>query len=287
MFPAMRATSLTIFLLCFSICQARAQTCTQQLRVGLSDLGFSSFVDAQGMHGISVSVATELSKRTGCAVRFHWYPRNRLFMELKSGRVDLAMAAVRTSDRDGFAFYLPYAFAKYDLVLARRVTGSVMSLKDFIANSDGRLNITRGIQYGEAVDAGIEQLARAGRVEYVNDFGTVFQKIDAGRADGTLATPPIYGRHLAADGRRHRVKIVNIEESSLQTVGVYVSRTTVSRTTALKLAQGLKDMVAERFVVRTYRHYLDEATVRRLFKPGEQALVGELDTVTDAIMVDQ
>jgi polar amino acid transport system substrate-binding protein len=258
--------------------QAAAGTaCPALTRVGLSDLGYSSFRTETGYSGISVDVAGELARRTGCKISFLWFPRGRLFVELEAGRIDLTLGAVHTPERDLYASYLPYAYVQYDMVLSKRVVGRYNGLADFVARGTARLNITRGVQYGAAIEAELATLAKGGRLELVNDFDTVFNKMAVGRADGTLASPPIYSSHIKRVGLEDAVTITALPESPPQYIGMYASRKTVSGEALATYTAALRSLVNDRTILAIYAKYMGEATTRQVFRPGLRELLGAID----------
>ena len=198
--------------LCFGPGLALADTvdgCPAVTRVGLSDLGYTSFREGGHIRGISVDVVREMARRTGCKFEFIWFPRQRLFVELEAGRIDMTMAAVRTPERDAYASYLPYAYLQYDLILAEPDGQHYASLSDFVARGSGRLNVTRGMTYDAAVETQLALLASAGRLDVVNDFETVFGKLEMGRGavavgtggSGLSAPHTVSGQRSAVSGR--------------------------------------------------------------------------------------
>jgi polar amino acid transport system substrate-binding protein len=251
--------------------------CPPLTRIGLSDVGFSSVRTEKGFEGIAVDVFQEVARRTGCQIEFVWYPRGRLFVELEAGKVDLAPGSVRSAARDGFAHFIPYTYTQFDLVLSKRVAGRYNSLADFVARGKGKLNITRGVPHGPQMEALIAILERQGRLEVVSDYETVFNKINAARADGALATPTIYLEHLRRLHMEDGVSIVPLPESPPQFVGVYASNKTIDGETFALFAKTIRAIVLERLVVGYYGKYFDEAKVRQIFRPGLPAIASAID----------
>lgn len=255
---------------------AAPAACPAITRVGLSDLGYTSFREQGRIGGIAVDIANEMARRTGCKFEFHWYPRQRLFIELAAGHIDMTMGSLRLPERDVYAHYLPYGWLQYDLVLAQTDGKQYTSLADFVARGSGRLNVTRGVAYDPAIETQLALLAAAGRLEVVNDFETVFGKLEMGRADGTLATPPIYGRYLKRSRLKSRVVIVPLAESAPRFTGIYVSKSTMPADARRYYATALKGIVADQLVQGFYSRYIDDATVKRTFKPGLAPLLNSL-----------
>jgi len=253
-----------------------AAACPPVTRVGLSDLGYTAFRDGVKIGGISVDVVNEIARRTGCKFEFLWYPRQRLFVELEAGRIDMTMGALRTPERDVYARYLPYAYLQYDLILAETPGKQYTGLADFVARGSGRLNVTRGMNYDAAVETQLALLAAGGRLEVVNDFETVFGKLEMGRAVGTLATPPIYTRYLKSPALKGRVSVIPMPEATPRFTGVYLSKKTMSPEVRQRYAMALKTMVTDQVLPGLYARYFDDATVKRTFKQGNGPLLAAL-----------
>jgi polar amino acid transport system substrate-binding protein len=278
-----RTTTFAIVIFClgvFAVCAAHdadaAPDCPALTRVGLSDLGYTAFRDGHKIGGISIDVAHELTRRTGCKFEFLWFPRQRLFVELEAGRIDMTMAAFRTPERDVYANYLPYAYLQYDLILSDTQGRRYDSLTDFVENGTGRLNVTRGMTYDPAVETQLALLASAGRLEVVNDFETVFGKLEMGRAAGTLATPPIYTKYLKSERLKGRTAVVPMPESTPRFAGLYLSKKTVPDALRRRFATALKAMVTEQVLPALYAKYFDDATIKRTFRQGTAPLLNGL-----------
>ena len=258
---------------------AAPAACPDVTRVGFSDLGYTSYREQGRISGIAVDIANEMARRTGCKFEFHWYPRQRLFIELAAGHVDMTMGSLRLPERDAYAHHLPYAWLQYDLVLVQPGGRHYASLADFVAHGTGRLNVTRGVAYDPAIETQLALLASAGRLELVNDFETVFGKLEMGRAEGTLATPPIYGKYLKDSRLRSRAVVVQLPESMPRLTGIYLSKQTISAATRRHYAAALKAMTEEQRLRAIYSQYFDDATVRRLFRPDPAVLINALSAV--------
>ena len=249
-----------------------AGACPSMTKVGISDLGLSAYREGEKVAGAAIDIVNELARRTGCKVQYIWLPRQRLFVEMESGRIDMTMGAVRLPERDAYATFFPYAYLQYDLLLSRRDDKRYTSLADFVSYGTGRLNVTRGIKYDPAIETLLDRLASKGRLEEVANFDTVFGKLEMGRTDGTLASPPIYARFLRMERFRHQVVVIPLPESEPQFTGIYLSRRSLSAGDRRNYALALKSMLADQSIVAIYNHYFDEATVKRLFRLGHGPL---------------
>jgi polar amino acid transport system substrate-binding protein len=255
------------------------EVCPPVTRVGVSDLGLTSFRDEGRIAGLGIDVVTEAARRAGCKIELMWFPRQRLFVELEAGRIDMTMGALRLPERDAYATHIPYAYLQYDLVLTRRAQRRYTSLADFVRNGSGRLNLTRGVKYDAAIELQLEILAAAGRIELVNDFETVFSKVEMGRADGTLASAPIYTKYLRAERFKGLLTVIPLPESAPRLTGIYISRRTTTPAARANYVAAVKTMVADQTVQVLYGRYFDDAAMKRLFQPGTAAIGNALNAI--------
>lgn len=253
--------------------------CPKLTRVGVSDLGLTAYREGGRIAGVGVDVVREMARRAGCQVEVVWFPRERLFVELEAGRIDMTPGALRLPTRDAYASHIPYAYLLYDLVLTRRDGRHYTSLADFVRYGGGRLNLTRGLKYDAAIETQLDILAAAGRIELVNDFGTVFNKVEMGRADGTLASPPIYTKYLHSERFKHLLTVIPLPESTPRFTGIYISRQTTTAAARANYAAAIKSMVTDQTIQVIYGRYFDQATMKRLFQPGSAMLVNALNAV--------
>jgi polar amino acid transport system substrate-binding protein len=275
---AFRSTFL-FALIAFSWLPARAIECPALTRVGISDLGYASFQDGKQYKGISVDIIAELGQRTGCKFELVWYPRGRLGVEFELGHVDIMTGAVQSPERDKNGRFVPYAFTQFDLLLSTRVAGTFTGLADFVQRGTGRLNLVRGIPASPAMTVQFDLLTRAGRLEQVADFDIAFKKIEARRADGTIATPTIYLRQLALMGKAaNTLTPVALPESPRQFVGLYLSSKSISLQVANTYRTALRAMVEDGTVVRIYERFIEPPTVKRLFREGVRDVVDAIRT---------
>jgi len=279
MLPAWRRRALMLLLAVPLAAWGTPRDCPKLTRIGVSDLGLTSYREAGHIGGLGVDVVKEVAHRAGCKIEFVWFPRQRLFVELEAGRIDMTIGALRLPERDAYATHLPYAYLQYDLILTRRDGRHYTSLADFVRNGEGRLNLTRGVKYDAAIETQLDALAAAGRVELVNDFETVFNKMEMGRAAGTLASAPIYTRFLRSERYKNLLTVIPLPESAPRFTGIYISRLTTTAAARANYLAAVKSVVADQTVQVLYARYFDEAALKRLFQPGAPALINALNLV--------
>lgn len=253
---------------------APAQACKRVARVGVSELGFASYQQDGKVGGISVDLVREMARRAGCQVEFLWFPRDRLLIEYSSDRIDIAMAALRTPQVDKVAHFLPYGYTQFELLLPRRA--GVTSLADFIEKGGGTLVAHRGQTFTPVIRAQIARLEKAGRLEWLSDFDALFRRVAASRSDATIATPAVSLWYRKRIANADELMAYEMREGPRQFVGMYLSRKNLGGAERDALARALRSIVEDGTLLRIYATYLDEPTIKRLFKDDIKQLAGAI-----------
>jgi len=233
-------------------------------RAGISDLGYASYRDGAAFRGTTVDLLQEIQRRTGCPINLEWFPRGRLYAQFFSRQLEITGTSVRTPERDRQGVWLPYAYTHFELVLVNGQARKFHTLAEFVDGSTARLNVTRGIAYAPATQAQMDRLQKLGRLEYVNDYGVVFRKIQAGRAEGTLAPPAIHVLHRRQLNMMDGMTSTQFAESPRTLVGIYVSKS-VPQQVLLTYAEATRAIVADGTMKKIYERYLGEEITRQLY----------------------
>lgn len=249
--------------------------------VGVSELGYSSYLDGDTIRGSSIDVLREVQRRSGCKLTLRWYPRSRLYAQFFNQQLDLAGASARTPERDRHGVFLPYTYTRFELVLLKRHGGSFRSLAEFVEHSTARLNITRGIAYTPDTQRQLDRLQQQGRLEYVNDYTVVFRKIVAGRADGTLAPASIHLMHQRQFGLAGKMRAATVAEAPRLLVGLYVSKK-MPAPVVRRYADALRSIVLDGATQKFYEGYIGAEATRRLYSDGVRAILDALPPPADA-----
>lgn len=247
-------------------------------RAGLSDLGYSAYREGAAIRGITADLLDEMRKRSGCGFQLEWYPHGRLYAQFFNGQLGLTGASLRTAERDRYGVWLPYTYTRFELLLLNQSAGKFRSLAEFVEHSTARLNVTRGISYSAATMVQMERLQKLGRLEYVNDYGVVFRKILAGRAEGTLAPPAIHVLHQRQFRMLGKMTATPFAESPRAMVGMYVSHK-VPASARRRYAESLRAVVGDGSVQKIYERYLGEDIARQIFSGGVRDI---LDAIPDS-----
>ena len=243
--------------------------------IGVSDLGYSSYQDGGVIRGTNIDMLKELEKRSGCRLEIRWYPRSRLYAQFFNNELDLTGASLRTPERDRHGTWLPYTYTHFELVLLNQHAGKFRSLAEFVDGSTARLNITRGILYSPEAQVQLDRLQKLGRLEYVNDYGVVFRKILAGRAEGTFAPPTIHLLHQRQFKMTARMRAITVAESPRTMVGLYVSKQ-VPADVVQRYADAMRSIVLDGTMQRVYERHLGVEVAHRLFNDGTREILDAL-----------
>lgn len=243
--------------------------------VGVSDLGYSSYLDGDTIRGSSIDVLSEVQRRSGCKLTVRWYPRSRLYAQFFNNELDLAGASARTPERDRYGVFLPYTYTHFELVLLNKDAGKFRSLAEFVEQGTARLNITRGIVYNADTQRQLDRLQQLGRLEYVNDYGVVFRKILAGRADGTLAPASIHLMNQRQFGLVGKMSAGTVAEAPRLLVGLYVSKK-MPPEVVQRYADALRSIVLDGTMQKFYEGYLGADATRRLYSDGTREILDAL-----------
>jgi polar amino acid transport system substrate-binding protein len=183
-------------------------------------------------------------------------------------------------ERDAHARHLPYAYLQYDLVLAVPPSRSYASLASLSSRARAaQRHAWHRLRCGDRDTTGAAGCCRPAGV--VNDFETVFAKLEMGRADGTLATPPIYGKYLKGGKLQSSAVVIPLPEATPRFSGIYLAKATISPLVRDRYAGALKAMVADQTIRTIYARYFDEATLKRMFRQGPGPLLAALSAPDD------
>jgi len=243
--------------------------------VGVSDLGYSAYLDGDIIRGSSIDVLSEVQRRSGCRLIVRWYPRSRLYAQFFNNELDVAGASARTPERDRYGVFLPYTYTRFELLLLNKDAGRFRSLAEFVEQSAARLNITRGIAYTPDTQRQLDRLQQLGRLEYVNDYGVVFRKILAGRAEGTLAPASIHLMNQRQFGMLGKMSASTVAEAPRLLVGLYVSKK-IPPEVVQRYAEALRSIVLDGTMQKFYEGYLGTDATRRLYSDGVREILEAL-----------
>ena len=101
--------------------------------------------------GVNIELITKIFNRAGLKAKFRKIPWKRNLKELKDGTIDVAMSALKTSEREEYAYFSDTHFKlEYNVLFINKSDKekyrSIKSLKD-ILGTDFRLGVALGFVY--------------------------------------------------------------------------------------------------------------------------------------------
>lgn len=137
--------------------------------------------------GIDKAVMEELASRSKCPFDFSLKPRARIWMEMERGDLMMTGSALRTEEREAYAWGVNYFAMKPELIL-HRVNGKIPRTRDeFLKDENLKIGVARTFAHGDAMDSFIDELRQRKRVADVLP-GSMYEMFTRNR----FAAMPIY-----------------------------------------------------------------------------------------------
>ena len=223
---------------------ATAAGCEKPIRVGWE--AWSPFqIPAEGEpKGIDPDILRAIEKVSGCDIEFHETPWKRNLRALETGKLDVALAASITEERDKYAkwtiSYLPYSSILW--------TGSddnvnYGSLEDYL-DSGNNLGIIRGFSYGETTDAILENAAYSDQIQENKSAKLNLRMIAADRIDGTLGNQFTMGYFAKREGLFDAVRATDVVVQS-EPIYFMFSEKSTSDATIEKFDEAIRTLKAD------------------------------------------
>lgn len=137
------------------------------LKMGLDPYEPYQFSDMDGqIRGLDVELVQAIASESGCALSFVQQDWTNLLAGVRSGEIDLLSGASRNADRERYAnFSAPYRDEVFALFVLREDAGKwqAAGFDELVAAKAMRVGITDGYLYNDAVNALLDDPARAGQ----------------------------------------------------------------------------------------------------------------------------
>ncbi|WP_231137435.1 substrate-binding periplasmic protein [Chromobacterium paludis] len=141
--------------------------------------------------GYSVELLNQAAARIGCRLAYRQLPWSRTLQELRLGKVDAAMQALKTREREAFACFVPGYSPTLVRLWVRKDRAAhwpVAQLQDLGRLGLVRLGVTHGDSYGDRLDHWLQAPPGAVRVDAGENLASSLRKLQLGRIDLLLAT---------------------------------------------------------------------------------------------------
>ncbi|WP_051259114.1 substrate-binding periplasmic protein [Chitinibacter tainanensis] len=176
-----------LLLASLSAAPVAASDCQSGLKVGWETWEPFHYQDEQGqMRGYAVEVLNEMARRSQCKLVYLQRPWVRTLTELASGELDIAMEALKTPEREQYAYFSgPYSPTIIQLMynMQRQKRWQVSALKDLTQYPGLRIGVARGDSFGKEIDAWLAKKPPGILVDVAPTMQANLQKLALNRVD--------------------------------------------------------------------------------------------------------
>lgn len=219
-----------------------------------------------GMSGISVDLVREALSRLNCTAQLIEMPWARGLLSLQNGKLDILSGALRTKEREAFAYFsLPVNRSPNVLFVGKTAASKrpIKQLSDLIG-SDFRLGAQIGVTYSEEYQTLMQQTDFAAHVVLINNRRAAWRMIEAGRLDGLIADEITGLMELEQLGLSDVISRNGLIVSG-DAAAFALSKKSLSEDFATRFDQALQSMFADGSYQRIMQRYLPcEVSVERL-----------------------
>ncbi|WP_377704527.1 substrate-binding periplasmic protein [Pseudoduganella sp. UC29_71] len=217
--------------LCCALPGLAAASCSRTINVPVAPHGQAVVVKHGKAAGVVPEMLDELGDKYGCKFVFPVVPRARLEMLFRAADADLIVLSTRSPERDLSGTFVPVFKYRALLVGIKPVDPAVQSVDALLSQTDLRIAVVRGFDYGPAYRKLLEP-AMAARVQYANDLNDLMRRIQARIADVTILPYSSAYNTIVDDprlaGLDSQLVITALDDVPWQDAGFYVSKRTLS-----------------------------------------------------------
>jgi polar amino acid transport system substrate-binding protein len=220
--------------------------CSQVYRVGISQIGYSYYLQEDGTPaGSSFDFYEELGRRSGCRFQLLPLPRMRAWHDAGLRQLDIISPTIRTEERDQQGVFVEYFKNRNDILIDRQRGAGIETLAQLLADPDISIGLIRGHSNGPYFDRQLLPLAERQRIQLSTNPHNLFLKLQAGRIQATVMTAGLYQKELDELGLGEQLRIIPVPESDAFSVGLYLSRLTLSQASIDWLSLHVRAMIAD------------------------------------------
>jgi polar amino acid transport system substrate-binding protein len=242
----MPAIVLLLCLLLLSGATQAASNCAHAYRVGISQIGYSYYLQEDGSPaGSSFDFYAELGRRSGCTFQLWPLPRMRAWHEAGLQHLDIISPTIRTAQRDQQGVFVEYFKNRNDILIDRRHGKGIDSLAQLLADPSIKIGLIRGHSNGPYFDWQLLPLIDQQRIQLSTTPRNLFHKLKAGRIQATVMPPGIYQKELDNLALHEQLRIIRVPESDAFSVGLYLSRLTLDQPSIDWLRLHIQAMIAD------------------------------------------
>jgi polar amino acid transport system substrate-binding protein len=234
----------------------RAGDCVKTVR-WYDDVPYA-FKGADGeVQGFVMDLMREALVRMGCTPRFVEMPWARALVELEAGRLDILPGALKTPERERFAYFSRSINRSPNVLFVSKAAAEKYRIKNLtdMVGTDFRLGAQIGVSYGPEYVALQSNPAFVERLVPITQRRSAWKMVEAGRLDGMIAdevTGLVELQQLGISQGVVKTKVIVSSESAM----VALSRQSVSRGFVDALDRSLNGMLADGRYKQLWEHYM-------------------------------
>lgn len=248
------AVFAVIILLCFPVQSSGAEK--MKLIQGWESWAPFAYKDSSNrLTGLDIEIVGRILNNSGYRVEYREAPWARELMWLKEGVIHIGASAMKTPEREAYAYFSdPYQKESYILFVRKGESSKyrLKSLRDIIGSSF-RLGVMRDSLYGDEFDRLMKDPKFSEHVEEVTTDEQNHKKLLAKRFDGFIQE----SSRMATDGRKSGIfeqvePLLVIEENQLH---VMFSKKSTTPETVNAFNTGLKKMQDDGTYQKLFQKY--------------------------------
>jgi polar amino acid transport system substrate-binding protein len=242
--------------------------CSRPLRVALFEYGVLYRSDIND--GIDARLLNAMEVRSGCTFERVLLPRARIWTELQVGSLDMATAAIPTTERKGFGYLLPYMQSR-NVILMRRSSASKTMKQEEFERSALQLGVVRGFRHEPHYDTMISKMAAQGRVVEASDVSDLMRMLDKGLVHAVFSQPIVYREYWSESKLKSDIVQFDWAPKDQFSVGAMIlSRKSFSDAQAKQWDKLLLAMQKDGTIAKSMRKFLSPAQAADTMFRGER-----------------
>jgi polar amino acid transport system substrate-binding protein len=240
--------------------------CARPLRVALFEYGV--LYRASTQDGADHQLVHLLQKRTGCAMKMVVLPRNRVWAEMKAGRLDIATAVIATPERLAYAHILPYLETRNVVLLRTAIADKAMDMAS-LEQSGFRMGLVRGFHHEPSYDRLIVRLREQGRIVEAADVQENLRFLLRGMVDAVVSQPIVYRVYLNDAQLRDDIVLRDWAPPQEASVGgLMLSRSSFTPDQAEHWSKLLNSLIKDGNLAKIFAKYLSPTEANHLVYAG-------------------
>lgn len=245
--------------------------CSRAIDVPVSATGQSVIIEGDTIKGIYPDLLRSVAEQEACTFTLSAVPRARQEMLFETGRADVLIPASKTARRDAHGTFIPLIHNRAMLVSIQSGRAPIQSTQQLLEQSNLKVALVRGFDYGPAYQALTAALEKQGRLILEVDAVSVARLLKAGTADVTIMAPSILAGAVQGDERVRdlvdRFRFEALRELPWGHSGAYISNRALNPEDKALLQGALERAARSGVVWKGFQHYYAPAILAGSIRP--------------------